>query len=560
MSNEHSRAVVAGVQDQPTVASRADPHWIKETPHCSPGEVLGHYRIQRMLAEGGMGVVFEAVDLDLCRPVALKVLKHLPAFGDNENRQRFMREARTMAAIKSDHLVTVYRVGTEGNRVYLALELLRGETLETRLNQTPPLTTLQIARIGREIALGLAAIHEQGLIHRDIKPTNLWLEEPHGRVKILDFGLVREIKDAMHLTHEGLIVGTPAYLSPEQARGKELDHRTDLFSLGCVLYRACTGVLPFQATDTVSQLVAITTDEPIAVRRLNPNIAPSLARLVHDLLEKNRDDRPLSAEVVAEELRNIEGRDEDTEHVPSTEEAHRPKADTRLPRRGTPRNDPRKQRVSRRFRIRAFIAGAGIVVAMAVGAVLQSGLWGTIAPREQVTSPATVYLTDLPMSETVSWPFQPSPVGPLHGPKRPHVFPKGGEPARQLLPRDNIPMVDEFHTVRVHGHHHAHSFVMHSAPPHMLPASVSYALKGEYRQFMGRITLNDTAPATRAPMVFRVLGDHRILWESQPLSTNEHEQHFAIAVAGIKTLKLTVESHGDIFHSHGVWLEPILGR
>jgi len=165
-----------------------------------------------------------------------------------------------------------------------------------------------IARIGREIAQGLAVAHEKGLIHRDIKPSNLWLDRAHGdRVKILDFGLARSDRDDIHITKSGAVVGTPAYMAPEQGRGeKDLDARADLFSLGCVLYRMCTGDIPFKAESTMGILTALATQTPKPPRQISPNIPPSLSEFVMLLLEKNPARRPASARDVISRLAIIE--------------------------------------------------------------------------------------------------------------------------------------------------------------------------------------------------------------------------------------------------------------
>ena len=186
----------------------------------------------------------------------------LPAMAATASaRERFLREARTAAAIEHDHVVTIYQVGEDRGVPYLAMQLLKGESLDDRLKRQSKLPVAEVLRIGREIAQGLAAAHERGLIHRDIKPANLWLEGEHGRIKILDFGLARAAQDSVHLTQSGLIVGTPSFMAPEQSRATGVDHRADLFSLGCVLYRCCTGRLPFKGTDTISILASLALDE-----------------------------------------------------------------------------------------------------------------------------------------------------------------------------------------------------------------------------------------------------------------------------------------------------------
>jgi serine/threonine protein kinase len=217
-------------------------------PAQQPGEIgrLGPYRVLRVLGVGGMGVVFQASDDSLCRVVALKVMK--PGLADSDQfHHRFQREARAMAALKHDHVVTVYQVGeavVRGRKVpFAAMEFLEGEPLDARLKKEPRLSPAETVRIGREIALGLAAAHKRGLIHRDIKPGNIWLEgEPGalssatgGRVKLLDFGLARGLEGDAHLTQSGVMVGTPAYMAPEQARRGRGPARRSFQSGGCAV-------------------------------------------------------------------------------------------------------------------------------------------------------------------------------------------------------------------------------------------------------------------------------------------------------------------------------------
>jgi serine/threonine protein kinase len=268
---------------------------------------LGSYRVLQILGQGGMGIVFRAEDVQLKRSVALKAM--LPALSAVPScRTRFFQEARAAARIAHDHIVTVYQVGEEHGVPFLAMQLLEGETLESRLKRVKRLAVPTILRLGREIAEGLDAAHQHGLVHRDIKPSNLWLEAGRDRIKILDFGLARVARDDSHLTQSGVLIGTPAYLAPEQARGQVVGPRGDLFSLGCVLYRLCTGRLPFQGTDTLSTLAALATEEPPAIASLNPEIPPGLAGLVTRLLAKDPAHRPPSATAVIEAIDAIEGR------------------------------------------------------------------------------------------------------------------------------------------------------------------------------------------------------------------------------------------------------------
>jgi serine/threonine protein kinase len=269
---------------------------------------LGTYRIFRVLGEGGMGLVFHAEDRQLGRPVALKVMKPDLA-AEPVARQRFLQEARAAAALRHDHIVIIYQVGEDRGVPFLAMELLPGESLEARLKHLCRLPLTDTLRIGREIAEGLAVAHHHGIIHRDIKPANVWLDAgAGGRVKILDFGLARPGVPAggQHLTHSGVILGTPAYMAPEQARARPVDGRADLFSLGVVLYRLCTGDLPFRGKDSVGTLLALVTQEPRPPHVLQPATPRALSDLIVKLLAKDPADRFPSAQTVVEKLAALE--------------------------------------------------------------------------------------------------------------------------------------------------------------------------------------------------------------------------------------------------------------
>ena len=275
-------------------------------PPAVEGEVgtLGPYRIVKELGKGGMGAVYLATDTRLKRKIALKVM--LPEFAANAAaKERFLREAQAAAQITHDNVVTVYEADERDGTPYIAMQFLNGLPLDQFIKQKPRLTVTQILRITREAALGLSAAHKIGLVHRDIKPANLWLEAPGGRVKVLDFGLARPVHTEHELTQTGAVVGTPAYMSPEQARGVKVDHRTDLFSLGAVMYRLCTGELPFQGPTTMSVLMALGTEEPTGVRERNPEIPESVAALVHQLLAKKPEDRPQTADEVVKRIRAV---------------------------------------------------------------------------------------------------------------------------------------------------------------------------------------------------------------------------------------------------------------
>jgi urea transport system substrate-binding protein len=285
-------------------------------PPTGPDELgwLGDYRVLRLLGRGGMGVVLEAEDSNLKRRVALKIL-HGNMPDPVASRDRFLQEARSAAAVKDDHIVTIYQVGQINDVAFLAMELLQGESLETRLLRKGRLPLPELLRIARETAQGLATAHDQGLIHRDVKPANLWLEsrpggrETHvigGRVKILDFGLARPTRGDVRLTALGQILGTPQYMAPEQARGERVDARADLFSLGCVIYQMATGKQAFDGDSVMAILTALAVKTPAPIARVFPALPVALSNLTDRLLAKDAADRPATAWEVVEELRAIE--------------------------------------------------------------------------------------------------------------------------------------------------------------------------------------------------------------------------------------------------------------
>ncbi len=247
------------------------------TPAISPDEIgwLAHYRVLKVLGEGGMGIVLHSEDTQLKRDVALKVIKSEFSH-DQDTRQRFLREARAMAQVKSDHVVTVHQVGQDNEICYIAMELLEGEPLDSLLERQTKPTLSETLRIGREIAQALAAAHGKGLIHRDLKPENVWLEAPNGRVKLLDFGLARPHTMNIRLTTTGIVIGTPAYMAPEQARAETVDERTDLFGLGCLLYELITGRTPFYGETIPAIVIALIEDTPLPPSHDNPEIPQSL--------------------------------------------------------------------------------------------------------------------------------------------------------------------------------------------------------------------------------------------------------------------------------------------
>ena len=323
-------------------------------PPQGPGEIgrLGPYRILEVLGTGGMGVVYRAEDPHLQRQVAVKVM--MPSLAASRSaRERFLREARAAAAVENDHVVAIYQVGEDRGVPYLAMPLLRGESLDDRLKREGALPLREALRVGREAAAGLEAARKRGLIHRDIKPANLWLEEETGRVKILDFGLARAAGGDAGLTQEGAILGTPAYMAPEQAGGTA-DHRSDLFSLGCVLYRMATGQAPFKGTDTISTLMAVATEEPAPPHEVKPGLPRALTELVMRMLAKKPEGRPASARAVVEAIRAIES--DPTRPVPVPRRPA-PKPAAKAPARGAAKPVPVKPAASPRNKRK----GAGIL-------------------------------------------------------------------------------------------------------------------------------------------------------------------------------------------------------
>jgi tRNA A-37 threonylcarbamoyl transferase component Bud32 len=271
-------------------------------PADKPGLLgkLDHYEVIEIVGKGGMGVVLKAFDPKLHRLVALKLMApHLAAHGGA--RKRFEREAKAVAAVRNEHVVAIHGVETDGSVPYLVMEFVGGVSLQDRLDRRGPAEVKEVLRIGMQAAHGLAAAHKVGIIHRDIKPANILLENGVERVKITDFGLARAADDA-NLTQSGVITGTPNYMSPEQAAGIVTDARSDLFSLGSVLYALCTGHPPFRAETPLAVLRRVCDDPVRPPREANPDVPDWLDAIVRKLLAKNPADRFQSATDVAELL------------------------------------------------------------------------------------------------------------------------------------------------------------------------------------------------------------------------------------------------------------------
>ena len=265
-----------------------------------PPKVSG-YTLGALLGEGGMGRVYRATDATLGRDVAIKMM--LPQYSQDPHwRERFLREAKALARVDHKHVIAIYGCGVEKELVYMVMPLLKGVPLDKYLEAQPRPSLAEVCRIGRQVALGLHAAHEVSLVHRDVKPGNIWITENNGDVKVLDFGLVRD-EAATQLNQTVAGIGTILYMAPEQLNSARVDAKADLFALGCILYEMLTGYLPFAGATRFEVMVKLTSFDPPPVHVQNPSVPRPISELVAQLMAKDPTRRPANGRDVAMRLR-----------------------------------------------------------------------------------------------------------------------------------------------------------------------------------------------------------------------------------------------------------------
>lgn len=305
LANTQSIFVLADSTEE--AAAEEDPYssWMQILDPPAHPEALGkidQFEIESKIGQGGMGIVLKGLDRELDRSVAIKVLApHLASNGTA--RKRFAREAQAAAAVVHPNVVPIYSVNQNAARPYIVMQLVSGRSLQSVVDEDGPLPIRDVVRIAIQIADGLAAAHEQGLIHRDVKPANVLTERDVTRVMITDFGLARAVDD-VSMTQTGWLTGTPHYMSPEQARGDDVDPRSDLFSLGSLMYFLATGRVPFRAERSFGVIQKIINESPTLANVINPHIRPELASIIAKLHEKEAGRRYQSATELADLLRD----------------------------------------------------------------------------------------------------------------------------------------------------------------------------------------------------------------------------------------------------------------
>ncbi|MBI3466633.1 MAG: serine/threonine protein kinase [Planctomycetes bacterium] len=298
---ERQPPTAVGVPD--TEVTRATGGVLDAPRVAQPPRRIGEYEVQELVGQGGIGAVYRATDRALRRDVAIKLLR--PGLADSRSmRERFLREARAAAALRHEQVVAVYGVGEHAGQPYIVMEYVAGGSLADRLQRKGQLSHGEVVRLGLAVASALAAAHAKGIIHRDVKPGNVLWDAERRRYKLSDFGLAKALDDTS-LTRAGTVIGTPEFLSPEQAEGMPVDARADLFSLGAVLYAACAGESPFHADSTMGVLLRVRTYSPTDLRQVRPDCHGELAQLIERLLAKDPTERYQSAAEVVADLRRV---------------------------------------------------------------------------------------------------------------------------------------------------------------------------------------------------------------------------------------------------------------
>jgi serine/threonine protein kinase len=418
-----------------TIATRADDDTVDQgdgeialdflEPSQKPGclGMLLQYEVLSIVGRGGMGLVLRAFDTKLNRVVAVKVMASELAANPMAVK-RFLREARATAAVSHDHVVTIHAIEEQHRPPFIVMEFVDGRSLQDKIDCDGALELAEILRIGRQVAAGLAAAHEQGLVHRDVKPANILLENGVERVKLTDFGLARAVDD-VGVTQTGQIAGTPQYMSPEQAQGEPVDARSDLFSLGSVLYAMCTGRPPFRAETAVAMLRRVCDDAPRPIREINPEIPAWLASIIDRLLAKEPGGRFESAAVVANLL---------SQHLahlqqPATVPAPQPVAATAtIPAKpASPEKPPDVARPAPRAPgVWLPLVAIGFVLMLLVGGVLSLGAivaWGiafnqrpaarAMPGPQPISPPSENLIATIPAHGDWVWSVAASPDGAL---------------------------------------------------------------------------------------------------------------------------------------------------